>query len=146
MIFEDGTGERARQAWRDIHEALYHAADATRCAQYADDSSMRARRGDIGGDLGALRCMEQGGFLPGETARHYARLHADFTALMRPASGADPPETAAFIAAVQELEAQVWLLVPVERLPVGMFAPVDIGKSGRIRLVRRSRRAGDLVT
>lgn len=142
---EEATRERARQAWRDIHEALYYAADATRCAQYTDFSTLRARRGDICGDLDALRCMEQGGVLPGDAVRRYARQHADFTALMRPVGEVNQEEIAAFIAVVQELEAQIWLLVPVERLPVGMFASVDIGQSGRLRLVRRSHRAGDLV-
>jgi hypothetical protein len=146
MMPEGGTRERTRQAWRDIHEALYYAADATKCAQYADYGSLRARRGDICGDLDALRCMEQGGFLPGEAARHYARLHADFTVLMRPGDDTgNDPVAEGFMAAVHELEAQIWTLVPVERLPVGMFASVDVGQSGRLRLVRRSRRAGDLV-
>ena len=146
MMPEEGTRERARQAWRDIHEALYYAADTTKCAQYADYGTLRARRGDICGDLDALRCMEQGGFLPGEAARRYARLHADFTALMRQGDEAgNDPSTEPFMAEVHELEAQIWALVPVERLPVGMFASIDIGQSGRLRLVRRSRRAGDLV-
>jgi hypothetical protein len=146
MMPEEGTRERARQAWRDIHEALYYAADVTKCAQYADYGTLRARRSDICGDLDALRCMEQGGFMPGEAARRYARLHADFTALMRPGDEADDNQGAeTFVDAVGELETQIWALVPVERLPVGMFASVDIGQSGRLRLVRRSRRAGDLV-
>lgn len=142
----EGLTERARRAWRDIHEALYYAADATKCAQYADYGTLRARRGDICGDLDALRCIEQGGLLPGDAARRYERLHADFTALMR--LGDDEADNARgedFIAAVGEMETQLWTLVPVEQLPVEMFAPVRVGTSGRIHLVRRSRRTGDLV-
>jgi hypothetical protein len=142
----EGLNERVRRSWRDIHEALYYAADATRCAQYRDCGPLRARRGDICGDLDALRCMEQGGFLPGDAARCYEQLHAAFTALMRlEADEASQASGEAFIAAVGEMETQLWILVPVEQLPVEMFAPVRIDPSGRIHLVRRSRRTGDLV-
>jgi hypothetical protein len=138
--------ERIRRAWRDIHEALYYAANATRCDQYTDHGTLRARRGDICGDLDALRCMEQGGHLPVDTARRYERMHADFSALMRLRDGdAVNAEVEEFIAAVGELETQFWTLVPVEQLPVEMFASLRVGASGRIRLVRRSRRAGDFV-
>jgi hypothetical protein len=136
---------RVGQAWRAIHAALHHAAEATGCARYAACGTLRARRGDIGGDLDARRCLERGGFLPGAAAVRHARLHAEFAALMRPAGEADRPDMEAFIAAVQELETHIWALVPVERLPVGMFASVDVGQPGRLRLARRSRRAGDLV-
>ena len=37
MSSGEGMRERARQAWRDIHEALYYAADATRCQQRWDN-------------------------------------------------------------------------------------------------------------
>jgi hypothetical protein len=138
--------ERVRRSWRDIHEALYYAADATKCAQFEHYGLLPARRGDICGDLDALRCMEQGGFLPGDAARRYERLHADFTALMRLGDGEGIETRAAgFIDAAGEMETQIWALVPVEQLPVEMFAPVRVGTSGRIHLVRRSRRSGDLV-
>ena len=141
-----GTRERVRQAWRDIHEAVYYAANATRCAQFADFADLRARRGDMGGDLDALRCMQQGGQLVGDAARCYEHLHADFTALMRRGDDAGvDAATEAFTAAVHELEVQLWALVPVEQLPVGMFAPVNVGTSGQLRLVRRYRRAGDFA-
>jgi hypothetical protein len=134
-----------RRAWRDIHEALYYAANVTKCAQYEDYGALRARRGDICGDLDALRCMEQGGFLPGDAAKRYERLHADFTALMRLGDDeAVNSRAEGFIAAAGEMETQLWTLVPVEQLPVEMFAPARAGASGRIHLVRRSRRTGDL--
>lgn len=139
--------ERARRAWRDIHEAVHHASDATGCAQYAVFADLRARRGDVLGDLDALQCMQQNGQLTDDAARRYERLHADFTALMRQG---DQPEPGAaiegFIAAVQDLEEQLWALVPAERLPAGMFAPVNVGTSGQVRLVRRLRRTGELAS
>lgn len=146
VLPKEGLPERVRRAWRDIHEALYYAAEVTKCAQYADYGPLRARRGDICGDLDALRCMEQGGFLPSDAARRYERLHADFTALMRLGNGAGLETRAeAFVSAAGEMESQLWILVPVEQLPVEMFAPVRVGTTGRIHLVRRSRRSGELV-
>lgn len=138
--------ERARRAWRDIHEAVHYAANATRCVQYTDFADLRARRGDLCGDLDALRCMQQGGKLTGDAARRYEHLHADFTAFM--SQDGDPEDEAAldgFVAAVHDLEEQLWAIVPSEQLPVGMFAPVSIGTSDQIRLVRRRHRTGELA-
>lgn len=145
MISDDGSRERIRQAWRDIHEAVYYAANATRCAQYTDYADLRARRGDLSGDLDALRCMQQGGQLTGDEARRYERLHLDFTALMRQEDSVVAAAVEEFTAEVQALEAVFWALVPVEQLPGGMFAPSGDSTAGQFHLVRRSRRAGDFA-
>jgi hypothetical protein len=138
--------ERARREWRAIHEAVHYASNATRCVQYTDFADLRARRGDIRGDLDALRCMQQNGQLVGDAARRYEQLHAEFTTLMRQ-DGDLGAETAidGFVAALNALEEQLWALVPAEQLPVGMFTPVNIGTSDRIRLVRRKHRSGELA-
>ena len=69
MMPTEAAREPIRQAWRDIHEAVYYAANATRCAQFADFADLRARRSDIEGDLDALRCMRRGGWLAGGQVR-----------------------------------------------------------------------------
>lgn len=143
MLPREESREPIRQAWRDIHEAVYYAANATKCAQFTEVADLRARRGDISGDLDALRCMQRLGRLVSNEARRYEDLHEHFTVLMRP--GADAPadgEVAGFVGAVQELETQLWALVPLEQLPAGMFAPTNDTERGRLRLVRRSRRSG----
>ena len=146
MMPTEAAREPIRQAWRDIHEAVYYAANATRCAQFTDVADLRARRSDISGDLDALRCMQRAGRLTGDQVQRYERLHEGFTALMRP--GIDAPATnvvAGFVLAVQELEAQLWALVPTEQLPAGMFTPSHDAERGKLHLVRRSRRAGDFA-
>lgn len=145
MMSDDGSRERIRQAWRDIHESVYYAANATRCAQFTDFADLRARRGDIDGDLDALRCMQQGGQLTGDEARRYERLHTAFTALMRQEDSVVAAAVEEFTAEVQALEAVFWALVPVEQLPGGMFAPNGESAPGQFQLVRRSRRAGDFA-
>ena len=145
MIPDDGSRERIRQAWRDIHESVYYAANATRCAQYTDFADLRARRGDISGDLDTLRCMQQGGQLTGDEARRYERLYEAFTILMREEDSVVTDAVEEFTAAVHELEAVFWALVPAEQLPGGMFVPSAESTTGQFQLVRRSRRAGDFA-
>jgi hypothetical protein len=145
MLPDDGARARIRQAWRDIHEAVSYAANATRCAQYTDFADHRARRGDLSGDLDALRCMQQGGQLTSDEARRYERLHTAFGILMREEDSVVAAAVDEFMDAVHALEATFWALVPVEQLPGGMFAPSADGTTGQLRLIRRSRRAGDFV-
>ena len=52
MLPREEAREPLRQAWRDIHEAVYYAANATKCAQYTEVADLRARRGDISGGAG----------------------------------------------------------------------------------------------
>ncbi len=141
----DGSRERIRQAWRDIHEAVYYAANATRCAQYTDFADLRARRSDLSGDLDALRCMQQGGKLTGDEARRYERLHTAFTILMHEEEDVVAAAAEEFATAVHDLEAVFWALVPAEQLPGGMFAPSGESTAGQFHLVRRSRRSGDFT-
>ena len=143
MMPTEAAREPIRQAWRDIHEALYYAANATRCAQFTDFADLHARRSDIEGDLDALRCMQQGGRLTGDQVRRYERLHEGFTTLMRQEIGVlSADAVAGFVLAVQALEEQLWALVPTAHLPAGMFAPSHDAERGRLHLVRRDRRTG----
>ena len=79
----------------------------------------------------------------GDEAHRYVGLHERFSALMRPGGGVPAADAVTgFVVAVQELETQLWALVPIEQLPGGMFAPTHDAERGKLRLVRRSRRSG----
>ncbi len=146
MIAGDATRERVRQVWRDIHEAVYYAANVTGCAQYTDIADLRARRSDLGGDLDALRCIERGGRLVSADVQQYERLHADFTDLMRWAGDEPSPKAVEqFTTEVYGLETRVWAIVPTEHLPSGMIAQVVDDSNGKARTVRRVRRTGKLL-
>ena len=138
--------ERLRQAWRDVHEAVYYAANAAGCAQFVQVADHQARRGDAAADIEVLRCIQRLGRLTGDEAQGYRSLHATYTLLMRSVGGAlATDEAECFIREAHALEARVWSVVPAEQLPGGMFTTTDDPASGQLRLARRVRRGGELA-
>ena len=46
--------DRIGEAWRDLHESVYYAADATGCAQFIKFADLRARSGNADADIESL--------------------------------------------------------------------------------------------
>ena len=143
--------ERVSQAWRDLHEAVYYAADATGCAQFIQFADLQGRRGDAAADLESLRCMHKAGRLTGDEVLRYQRLSATHDAIMRAPMGwpDTEPEAAtvlSFAAEAGDIEAQIWRLVPDAGLPGDMRETIIDPQDGRARVTRRGRRRDDAGT
>lgn len=137
--------ERVSQAWRDLHEAVYYAADATGCAQFIQFADLQSRRGDSAADLESLRCMHKAGRLTGDEVLRYQRLSATHDAIMRTPMGRPDTEPEAatvrsFVAEAGDVETQVWRLVPDTGLPGGMRETIIDPQDGHARVMRRGRR------
>ncbi len=139
----DKARDRLGEAWRDLHEAVYYAADATGCAQFIQFADLRARRGNAAADIESLQCIQKTGGLTGGEVRQYERLDADHTRLIQAAIG-DVPDAHVdrFVSATQELEQRIWRVIPDDKLPGSMFTRVNDPTSGQAHLVRKNRRGG----
>jgi hypothetical protein len=135
--------ERIGEAWRDLHEAVYYAADATGCAQFISFADLQSRRGDPDADIASLHCIQKTGRLASTEVQQYQRLHLEHTRLIRAANSDWTEESVGqFLAAAQALEARIWRVVPDERLPSGMLAQVNSPTGEGAYLVRKDRRGG----
>lgn len=135
--------DRIGDAWRDLHEAVYYAADATGCAQFIQFADLRARRGNAAADIESLQCMQKMGRLASVEVLQYQRLHADHTRLIQEGNGALPDTLVdRFVSAAQELEERIWRVVPDDKLPDSMLTRVNDPASGQAHLVRKDRRGG----
>jgi hypothetical protein len=140
--------ERVSRAWRDLHEAVYHAADATGCAQYIQLGNIQARQNSAAADIESLRCMRSAGKITGSEVARYRKLSANYSTLMfvpigHPDTEPEAEDAQAFASEAGELEATIWEVVPDEALPGGMRDAVVDPETGVIRMVRRSRRGAD---
>jgi len=133
--------ERVSQAWRDLHESVYYAADITGCAQFIQFADHQARRSDVAADIESLRCIYKAGHLSGDEVLQYQRLHAHYIDLVRAADGGFPQDIInQFVEAAQELEARIWQVVPNEKLPSGMVTKSTDPQTGELGMIRKSRR------
>lgn len=135
--------DRLSEAGRDLHEAVYYAADATGCAQYIWVDELQARRGDAAADIESLRCIRKAGRLVGEEERQYRRLHTEHVRLVREANDdASGDSVGRFVDAARELEVRIWQIVPDNALPSGMLARIGGLTDGHQYLIRKDRRSG----
>ena len=139
--------ERVSRAWRDLHEAVYRAADATGCAQYIQIGDIQARQNSAAADIESLRCMRTAGRITGDEVARYRNLGAIYSTLMSAPIGRPDTEPAAddaraFADEAGDLETAIWAVVPDEALPGSMWARVVDPVSGIGRLVRRLRLGG----
>ncbi len=138
--------DRLSEAWRDLHEAVYYAADATGCAQFLWFGDLQARRGDAAADIESLRCIRKAGRLVGEEELRYQRLYAEHTRLIREAndsiSGDSGDSMERFIAAARELEVRIWQIVPDNALPSGMLTRIGSLTGEQHSFARKDRRGG----
>ena len=134
--------ERVSQAWRDLHESVYYAADITGCAQFIQFADHQARRSDAAADIEVLRCIYKAGRLTGDEVLQYQHLHAHYIDLVRAADGSFPTDVInQFVEAAQELEERIWQVVPNEKLPSGMVTRSTDPQTGQLGTIRKSRRS-----